>query len=356
MDSRRSAFCTRYKREPARQTALVRVIDRLTSISFRLAAVLFVCATLMHVTGFHLAHPQAAHAGDYFYTANDSEMATIVNWHDETNATNVTPWPNWPEQASNWCGIANIQAINAYAWWKQGQSGNNQYPDQFSVYNLLNSSSAVSPWGASVRSGYVKANISGDAGTDPRSITWGLYTTTPYGYYYHNYIYPGTNGVAKDTQNFASDYGSAGLNNPISVTINHGAHSVVVSGVEADRDPSTNASTVNIYSIDVWDPWYGAPSIWGYHNYYNSTGVHQWIVDTDWTGWSGARQWWYGYYQTNNGVDPEPLTSPGSYYNVPPLIQHWVGNYVTIEQVTIPPSTYSENIALDNYGNPVQHS
>lgn len=101
VDSRRSAFCTRYKREPARQTALVRVIDRLTSISFRLAAVLFVCATLMHVTGFHLAHPQAAHAGDYFYTANDSEMATIVNWHDETNATNVTPWPNWPEQASN---------------------------------------------------------------------------------------------------------------------------------------------------------------------------------------------------------------------------------------------------------------
>lgn len=162
--------------------------------------------------------------------------------------------------------------------------------------------------------------------------------------------------MQRATQNFASDFGANGLNNPISVTVNGGAHSVVVSGVQADRDPSLDPTNVNVYQVEVWDPWYGAPNSWGNHNYYNQFGVSAWVSYTDWTGVTNTSKWWGKTYRSNNGYDPEPQTWPGNYYNVPPLGSHWFGNYITIEQDTIPPSTYDENIALDNLGHPVAHN
>ena len=278
-------------------------IDSLSRAIFNISFLLMTVAMLVGFNHSNSLKPSVALAANYYYTANDSEIRAIVNY-------DPSGYGNWPEQLSFWCGVANIQTINAYAYWKSGAS-NNPYPTQDSIglgsNALLNLSSAVSPWGLPSAPKF-KANISNDGGTDPRSIAWGLYTATPYGYYYHNYVYPIANGIYKDTQNFASDYGSAGLNNPISVTINGGAHSVVVSGVQADRDPSTNASSVNINYIDVWDPWYGNLTF-GSPTFYNSTGVQQWQSYTD---WSTQSKWWGQSYNTLNGYDPDPSTSPGN--------------------------------------------
>src|SRR5579859_6242557 len=168
------------------------------------------------------------------------------------------------------------------------------------------------------------AKISHDNRTDPRSIAWAEYTATPYGYYYHNYIYPGSNGVLHATRNFASDYGSRGTNVPISVTINGGAHSVVVGGVQSNLDPSTNPDYATFSFILVYDPWFGS----GFTplDYYNTTGAIMWQSYSDWTLMT---KWWGRTYNTSNGYDPDPDTYPGNYYNVPPLASHWGGNYVT---------------------------
>ncbi|MFI5272385.1 MAG: hypothetical protein ACHQ4H_05045 [Ktedonobacterales bacterium] len=61
-------------------------------------------------------------------------------------------------------------------------------------------------------------------------------------------------------------------------------------------------------------------------------------------------------YNTSNGYDPDPYTTPGNWYNVPPLSSHWGGNYTTIEEDAIPPTTYDENTALDNNANPLPHN
>lgn len=255
--------------------------------------------------------------------------------------------------------MANIQTINAYAYWEQGISSQNQHSTQESVASVLNSSAAESPWGYSKYGGAFNADIAADGGTDPRSISWGLYTITPNNYFYHNYIYTGNyptgNSVDHATRNFASDFGSYGLNNPISVTVNGGMHSVVVSGVQADGDPSANPNGVTLHAILVWDPWYGNTTFGG-PTTYNTTGVWQWWNIGDWEGTTGVTKWWGQTYNTHNGYDPDPYTTPGFYYNVPPLSTHWGGNYITIEQDTIPPTTHDENIALDNNGNPVPYN
>lgn len=165
----------------------------------------------------------------------------------------VGTYHDMPEVLDNWCGISVATTIVGYAYWQAGIS-NNPYSVQQDIAALMQSSSAESPWGYANGSYTFKANISLDKGTDPRSLAWAEYTATPYGYYYHNYIYPGGNGVLNATRNFASDYGSRGTNVPISVTINGGAHTVMVGGVYANEDPSTNYSTVQFSYILVYDP------------------------------------------------------------------------------------------------------
>ena len=135
---------------------------------------------------------------------------------------------------------------------------------------------------------------------------------------------------------------------------------MVVGGVKADRDPSVDPTNALIYWIDVWDPWYGNTA-YGSPQAYNSTGVEQWQSMSDWTSMT---KWWGQGYNTSNGYDPEPDTGTGNYYNTTSstspnpgtLGYHWNGQYVTIEQDTISPSTYNENIALNNVGQPVPYT
>lgn len=272
-----------------------------------------------------------------YYGANISAM---------TQATS-----RWPQINSNWCGISNIQAIEEYAWWKYNGQWNQGTYTQTAIYNDLNLSRAVSPWGAGT--GYVKADISGDFGTDPRSIEWGAYDVTPSGYYFHNYIYQTDAGTA--TVDFALDFGPYhGVNNPISITVLHGQHSVVVGGVYASSDPSRGDEA--LYGIDTWDP--GVGSRWGG---VNGTREEVWSY-SEWT--TNSHLWGLPYSANWNGSsyeDPDPDT-PTNYY-VPPFpsygnqATHWINYYVTIEQDGgSTPCGSTPNYALDQYGNLSPHN
>src|SRR5947209_572608 len=290
-----------------------------------------------------------------FYGARNDWMHT---------ATNL-----WPQILDYYCGIANIQAIIRYDYQKAGQTPPVYH--QSTIADQLNLPYAVSPWGTPSGSVF-QADISLDGGTDPRSITWGAYVLTPASYIYHNYIYSNSNSAA--TYSFAVDFGSHVAqqpNIPISVTIDQGAHSFIVSGVYASSDPSVSSSAT-IYDIVTWDPWLGPnnnpPP--GFGKIYNTTQNQIWSL-TDWLGNqenTNGHLWylWSKPYSNiaNGGFDPEP-SAPRNYYNPPfPTGQkkHWAGYYVTIEWDTIADGTMrngvtiTHDIALDQNFNPVAHN
>jgi hypothetical protein len=127
---------------------------------------------------------------------------------------NQYAYDDFPEYHDNWCGVAALNMINDYAYYIANNS-NNPYLTQYAFANLLNSSSAESPWGypgGSRNNVAFAANISYDKGTDPRALAWGIYSATPYGFYYHNYIYPGS--VLNATRSFSSDYGAHARTRP----------------------------------------------------------------------------------------------------------------------------------------------
>jgi hypothetical protein len=289
-----------------------------------------------------------------FYGARKDWMST---------ATNL-----WPQILNYYCGIANIQALIRYDFQKEGKVPVIYH--QSDVAYQLNTSSALSPWGTPSGSVF-KANISLDGGTDPRSIAWGAWRLTPKNYMYHNYIY--SNGNTAATYSFARDFGSHSAeqpNIPISVTIDQGGHSFIVSGVYASSDPSSTHET--IYDIVTWDPWLGPSNnpLPGYVPLYNTTQNQVWSL-TDWLGNQESTHghiwflWSKPYSNTaNGGFDPEP-SAPGRYYDPPfPNGQktHWAGYYITIEWDTIADGTMrngvtiTHDIALDQNRNPVAHN
>lgn len=195
------------------------------------------------------------------------------------------------------------------------------------------------------------ADIAGDSGTDPRSLAWGLWTVTPNGFYFHNWIYQ-TNAITA-TDDFASDYGPAhGLNNPIIVDINQGSHSFTIDGVYAQSDPSAGGT---VDAIDTWDPGYAGPG-----TSYNSSQQEVWSV-YDWTTYqvpSGSYLFAQPYSNTaNGGYDPEPSTNPG-YYNPEQggVLHHWNTYYVTIEQDLVTRCNASPNIAYTQTGAEAPHN
>lgn len=313
---------------------------------------------------------------------------TTVNYYGATYGQTLAATQYWPQSEDNWCGIANVQAIELFDWAKYGGgAGFAPYPSEADIYTLMNSTGsggtvdAESPWGTAIKetnpitglkqSAYVKADIADDGGTDPRSIAWALWFVTPNGLYFHNYIYPGTvivnnqevNGNLAATANFAYDFGADGLNNPISVAINQGAHSMLVDGVYATDDPSENDGA-GVTAIDTWDPLVG--SSFPDDEPYNSTQDEVWSID-DWVSLTppgtvnNGYLFGYPYSATaSNGYDPDPNTdhqsSPASspiYYNPQPA--HWNTNFVTDEGDDVTACDADPNIAYNNVGLPVAH-
>ncbi|HZC07254.1 MAG TPA: hypothetical protein VE338_16590, partial [Ktedonobacterales bacterium] len=168
----------------------------------------------------------------------------------------------------------------------------------------------------------VTADIAQDFGTDPRSLAYGLTEVT--GTQYHAVV--DTNGAWDATKWIVHDILT--YRQPISVFVDHGQHSVIVSGVEAKSNPLTDPGSIT--AIHVWDPGSAAS------NSAIQSSMHEVVPLSVWLGGStdlGFAQYFkYPYAANQYGAYPfDPDPSVGPYTYVPALYNHlWIGHYVYV--------------------------
>jgi hypothetical protein len=238
------------------------------------------------------------------------------------NVSGAASAAGWPQKSSNWCGIATVGLIASYL-------GNTV--SQSAIYSMLNSQQNESMWGypppsSSYWGPYLAANISGDFGTDPRSLAEGLTLTT--GRLYH--VKVGLGGAWDTTVHIVRDMLAS--RQPISIIVDHGMHSVIVSGVEATGDPLSNPNSIT--AIHVWDPGGGIIVNGNYVGIQPAMEVvvpkSQWLSGT--IPWSGSSYFKYPYAANIYGgkaLDPDPAVGPYAY--VSSQVNHlWIGHYVYI--------------------------
>jgi hypothetical protein len=222
----------------------------------------------------------------------------------------------WPQKNGIWCGIADIAAIADY------RDPANPI-DQNAVVNYLNSAPAQSAWGTPDHNWNIAwgpgflADISRDGGTDPRSMAAGL-TTLAHGSYHQLVDY---HSASNATAHLISDL--VRTQEPITVFVNAGSHSVLVSAVFAYGDP-TNLN--NVTSLEVYDSGAG-------------TGVGVQPNQVSLVPLSGWLWWWAYYgatyheniYDGRHALDPDPSVGPYTYDPSQGRNVHlWVGHYVYI--------------------------
>ncbi len=263
----------------------------------------------------------AAHLANARYGSNYQQMVNAVKA------------AQWPQQKSNWCGVASITAIIRY----EGIG-----VTQGSMSSFLDSSAAVSTWGTpSNAPGYYgpgfAADISRDFGTDPRSLAEGLASQT--GHPYHQFIdeisaYDATLHLAVDI---------ARSQQPITVFVDHALHSIVISGEEATANPITDPASVT--SFEVWDPGYPNNGIQNAQEV--NVSLHDWLTESI---------YWGEPYSANTigsiTFDPNPAVGP--YTNDPSQDEYfslWVGHYVYIrpDATTDPSASVGPDWAFDQY-------
>ncbi len=244
----------------------------------------------------------------------------------------------WPQQESNWCGVATVAAIAQF----RGHT-----VSQLDVANYMNSPQAVSEWGtpggsATYWGPAFKADISGDDGTDPRSLAaslTGLAGTHPY----HQMVELANN--YNGTLHLVSDIIRTG--EPISVIVFHGLHSVLVSGVVATDNPLSDPGS--IVGLDVWDPGYGIPDG-------NIQGGQE--VEVPLSTWLSSTYYWGSAYSANYygsiAADPDPVVGTPYTYN-PGIGDNghlWIGHYVYIrpDASTDPAAGVSDDWAFSETG------
>lgn len=222
----------------------------------------------------------------------------------------------WPQQYSNWCGVATVALIANYLGAPISQSA---------ILGMLNNPANASQWSypppdPSYYGPYVPANISGDFGTDPRSLAEGLTLAT--GRFYHAIV--DTNGAYDTTVHIVRDLLIS--RQPISVFVDHGQHSVIVSGVKATGDPIKNPGSIT--AIHVWDPGGGVNHVGIQPALEEVVPINTWLSGV--ISWSGSDYFKYPYaanvYQ-GKALDPDPAVGPYAY--VPSAYNHlWIGHYV----------------------------
>lgn len=291
-------------------------MSRYQRLALRLALVLFVASGAILTTAGRqgpLAAPRAfACCTGTFYGGN----TTLVN-----NATQNV----WPQGSGPYCGIETAIAITNYVDQVDGVAMDfTSSSSQYTVASNNNSSSAESQWGYALEGGNTVAgesNISLDFGTDPRSIAFMAWNYTPANTFFHDYIYrwqmahssapPYSQQVMEATTIFAENLEE--WSEPISVAINEGEHSVLVTGVYSTNNP-LNYFPANITGVTYRDPMDSS----------------HWTVDiSTWTyGISGGYDLWKNFYGYNNSQDPEPSVGP---YTPGPGQEHWFNGFNWIE-------------------------
>jgi hypothetical protein len=167
----------------------------------------------------------------------------------------------------------------------------------------------------------VTADISEDFGTDPRSLAYGMTVAT--GRSYHMAVDTGSAWDA--TVAIVRTIILTGQ--PVSVFVDHGQHSVVVSGVEATGDPLTNPGSITY--IHVWDPGNVASNSGIQRSMQEPVPIGVWL-----SGYSDGGGEYFKHPYSNNPIgsvllDPDPSVGPYAYVGA--LFNHlWVGHYVWI--------------------------
>ena len=301
--------------------------------------------------------PVAHAASGVFYGSNESWVTLATS--------------EWPQRNSNWCGVANVEALANYSY-QAATKDAGYFPfgnpvntpasgqGQASIAaDMNNTSVALSQWGVPSWNGIgpgVQADIARDGGTDPRAIAWAtLYESTAGDYLhlrhpgylpprwatrsfsFHNVIYHGgetqaLTGLARMLENYHM---------PVSVTMAHGLHSDVISGLYSTNDPDAS-SVAAVTAVNVWDPAVGT-----------SSGGYQSAREVTWDAYSfnTNQNMWGTAYQSNSGYDPDP--SVGPYTPNSQFPTHWINYYTLIgpdNHVTVSP-----DYALDERGNVMTH-
>jgi hypothetical protein len=223
-----------------------------------------------------------------------------------------------PQQQSDWCGIATIAVIAHFRGFGITQQD---------ISTVLGSQGAASEWGTpaqdtSIAYGPgVTADISRDVGTDPRSLAYGLSQElhAPFRELVD------TAGAYNATMHLISDLIRA--YEPISVIVDHGKHSVLVTGVMATDNPLLNPSSIT--GIEVWDP--GVGSTFGQIQASQMT-----IVPLN--TWLTSISYWGTPYSQNLigslALDPDPAVGPYTYNpSAGRNIHLWIGHYVYLRPV-----------------------
>lgn len=224
----------------------------------------------------------------------------------------------WPQQNKLWCGVATVAAIAQYMKVTSAT--------QSSVASYLSSPASASIWKTPGQAaGYwgpgFTADISRDFGTDPRALAAALHNAT--GKSYHQVIDLSNSYEASVT--LADDIVNSGQ--PVSVFVDHGLHSVVVSSVFATDNPVTDPASIT--GFEVWDPAWNILS----------TGIqpYEW-VDISLNTWITSTVYWGRSYNVNYDptdgytYDPNPAVGPYA-YSAPSLglgASLWAGHYVYI--------------------------
>jgi hypothetical protein len=240
---------------------------------------------------------------------------------DTTKTINAVT-PIFPEYTPGCnCGVETAMAITNYADEVQGWSLNfTHQSDQTTVDTFNDQTTSESQWGYATPSGGEsacgkKANISKDYGTDPRAIAWDTWDYTPPNWYFHDYIYRwdlfhGSPPAYSQQVLEATSLLAQVLENwtiPLSVAIDGGFHSVLVTGVWSNNDPYFNFPAA-LTGVVIRDPLYPASSsryILDYNTW--ATGVYS---GNHYKLWSI----YYGDVNTpgdhGNTSDPEPVVGP----------------------------------------------
>jgi hypothetical protein len=241
----------------------------------------------------------------------------------------------WPQENGPYCALATGMAVVNYIDEEDHLPMRFTSPSEQYVIAKANQTSGESRWGyakpTTVSAGIT--NIAPDKGVDPRGAAYMQNHYAPPGTIFHDYIYRWTFHYHTEppyhwqVMQATTSLFRAWLSNsePMSVIINGGEHSVIVSGGWSVNSIATNYPA-NIQGVIVRDPEF-APSISRFEMDFD-----QWSNHGAYFG-SGYYTLWARYYGQNlnlsvNTDDPEPTV--GIYRPTKTYPDHWFQGFTWI--------------------------
>ena len=325
-------------------------LQRAQRLALRLSIALFTLAAALMPTIWNRPAPVSA--------AGSAYAATAIFYGADTARMNASIASVWPQYSGSYCGVATAIAAVNYDDLVHGVAMRFTSRSAQTTLAAANQTKGASRWGyATPVNRYAGiTNIAPDYGTDPRSIAYMTYDYTPLNTFFHNYIYrwqfsnsaqPSFSTQAlQATTNVARALKA--WHEPVNVTINGGAHSVLVSGIYSYNDPSAYYPA-QIASVVFRDPMF-SPSVSRFQ-----VDISTWIsgglstpagVYSLWSLYYGDR---YARGDGRNTYDPEPTVGIYKPTSVHPI--HWYRGFAWIQRDgNYANGTYSPDFAFSSRG------